>query len=753
MISINFLKIFFYLSIVLFNSFLPIYLYRKNWKEALWVSGVIVYFFCLNIEFINGNSGAYHDTRNTYEFFLTILKQWTNAGVSVGWNPYMNAGEPLYIYSNYFLWVPWIIFCYFNEVINLNPHTLFNIFLVFLFVNFCTGSLLLFLELYRDFTAALFSFIALLFSAMFITNLGQPTGLTTMYYFPFILFCLVSSYKRKSVYGTGLSFIFIGASLNHYIPLYLILCILVFSIFALVYNFKSYYSLTRYFFNKYYKILLLSLIISFMVGSPALYVYKEISNFVSPSRGGQQGGIISQEETGLQPNVNAPLEGYKVLLEREINYRDNIHHGFYFGIVPLLLIPLALVKQNNKWVWIIFSCVVVYLLLGIGNEFFGFRLLIKYVPGCNMMRHSFGFAHFSCFFLICLSGFGLKKLLCSRIFFDSMYLNISVIVSLSFVSVILISPRFNVFLFGILGTTSLIILGIIRQLPKYNNIFKKLIYMLPIFILIVDLSQFYIYNSRKKLLTQKEIVLSKIVYPFSRDFYPLNSSPIPPDLSPLITKSATLSHVSDNFILLRSNRLNELLDHYNYKNGFGQALGVDSPILFITDKVKISSKNSSKKEIINSIFSDVSELKETQSRSVFLSGEDVNITTASNNLNFDKEVFKYTKLDNPNHLEILVDTPVDGFLVRLENFHPGWSAFIDEKKAPIHTANYAFQAIEITKGMHNIRFQFYSLYPLFYYIHLSTVLVGGVLFYVYLYYLGNCEKRRYVLKKLPGPFK
>jgi uncharacterized membrane protein YfhO len=37
-------------------------------------------------------------------------------------------------------------------------------------------------------------------------------------------------------------------------------------------------------------------------------------------------------------------------------------------------------------------------------------------------------------------------------------------------------------------------------------------------------------------------------------------------------------------------------------------------------------------------------------------------------------------------------------------FYPGWKAYLDGKKTNIYTANYAFRAIEVPVGKHEVKF-------------------------------------------------
>lgn len=59
-----------------------------------------------------------------------------------------------------------------------------------------------------------------------------------------------------------------------------------------------------------------------------------------------------------------------------------------------------------------------------------------------------------------------------------------------------------------------------------------------------------------------------------------------------------------------------------------------------------------------------------------------------------------------NQVLIKTESISDGFLFLSDNFYPGWKAFIDGKETKIYRANYAFRAIFLPAGEHEVRFLF-----------------------------------------------
>jgi hypothetical protein len=742
-IAMHEVKVLLYLTLILTVGILPVYLLRKKWSEVAVIAGVIVCFFVLNKEFILGRLVAWHDA-GQHEYLLLIFKQWLDSGVSLGWNPYMNGGEPFYLFSNSILWAPWPFFCWLNKLINLDSHTLFNLFWIFQFINFSIGGLLLFLVLYDDFKVALFCFVALLISGMFIVNLGQPTGLNIIYYFPYALFCLVSFYRTKNVYGVALAMIFLGISLNHYLPLYILLCTGIFIGFFVLLSLRDTRSLFGVVIRRY-RVILLASLISLLAASPAFFLYVEMQDYVSPTRGElQPGGAIEGGETGRQPNVNAPLSGYRVLLEQRVPYRRNIHHAFYFGILPLLVIPHAFFRWRSRFMWAVMSSALLILLLGTGNDFWGYRMLIEHVPGFNMLRHSFGLAHFVGFLLICLSGYGLRELL-QKDADKKRNVNLSIVIFLAYVAAILISRKQNVVLFSALGSFSLLILINTNRVGLFHGRAGKYIkigcYLSVLSVLVIDVTVHYDRYHRLSLLTEDPIVLNDIVYPERRTFYPKIGYMIPIDIAPLMLKKAALTHPDDNFILFRNAHLNDMLKFIDDEKGHEQALGVEGRLVHFTRGVKVVPEGVSKEDFIRSVFRESGDQSLERGGNVVFSEQDVNFTSSYNHTGEEGGI-EQIKSEDPNEVEFTVDAPGDGFLVRLENYHRGWKGFVDDRQSPVLRANYAFQAIGVPEGKHKVKFRFSTIYPSLMYVHIFCVFVNWLLFNVYLHSTGGrCREK------------
>jgi hypothetical protein len=108
-------------------------------------------------------------------------------------------------------------------------------------------------------------------------------------------------------------------------------------------------------------------------------------------------------------------------------------------------------------------------------------------------------------------------------------------------------------------------------------------------------------------------------------------------------------------------------------------------------------------------------------RSVVLeAGRDLNPATADHSGRVD--VTRYAL----NHIDLAADMPADGYVVLSEVFYPGWEARVDGRVTSIYRANYAFRAIYVEQGKHQVTLTFR---PTSFYLGaaLSLVVLAGMI--------------------------
>jgi|GEM_PF-1647880 len=736
------LKIIVYLGIMLGILLLPVHLFRRKWSETAVTALVMGCFLFLNREIINGSIGAYHDTGGT-EYLMLVVKEWLEKGIPLGWNPYMSGGEPFYMFSNSFLRAPWVFFCWMDKVLAIDPHVLFNLFWTFRFLFFCSGSMLLFSLLYDDFKTALLPFLALVCGGMFVISMVQPSDLVTIEFFPYVLFGIISFFQKKNVYGIALALAFLGIAMNHYLPHYIFIAASVFTFFIVIFRVKEIASLLVVL-RTHYKVVLVSLFIAALAASPAVFMYGEIRDYVSPTRGGEIS--VSPGDMGKQPQVNAPLEGYRILLDRFLAGDIGVHHAFYFGIIPLLLIPVALLAwRSDRFIPVFALSAAVFVLLGLGNDFWGYRLLVKHVPKFNMIRHSFAFACFAAFSLICLAGYGFREILKSVTSARS-GVKETVLVFSAFALMLLVSRKANVVLFGFSGALILAFLANRKRIfpGESGRLAVRTLYSLVILLLFADLVWAYSENGKEWLLERYPGKITAISYPVQRDFYPAAASPKPPDIGPLIFKKAALTHWNDDFMMCRNRRLDDMLDRFAPGRGYEKTLGVDGDMIYFTDEAVIVPEDIPNERFIDTVYAGTSGRLSGKGRTVFFRESDVDFTVGPKNRAVVKWKMNFPfHRPDPNTLEMRVHADMDGFLVRLENFHYRWKAFIDGKETRIYRADYAFQAVRVPQGEHKIVFKFSSIYTVLMYVHVLCAFLVWTAVCFYLFYLNRKSRSHF----------
>jgi len=60
----------------------------------------------------------------------------------------------------------------------------------------------------------------------------------------------------------------------------------------------------------------------------------------------------------------------------------------------------------------------------------------------------------------------------------------------------------------------------------------------------------------------------------------------------------------------------------------------------------------------------------------------------------------------PNYVEIIADSPANGFLFLSDSYYPGWKAYLDSAEAEIYQADYAFRAVYLPAGRHTVEFAY-----------------------------------------------
>ncbi len=61
---------------------------------------------------------------------------------------------------------------------------------------------------------------------------------------------------------------------------------------------------------------------------------------------------------------------------------------------------------------------------------------------------------------------------------------------------------------------------------------------------------------------------------------------------------------------------------------------------------------------------------------------------------------------SPSRIDLKAQMPAQGYLVLSEVYYPGWRAYVDGRRVPVLRANYAFRAVYLEPGYHEVSFVF-----------------------------------------------
>jgi hypothetical protein len=786
------------LALCLLPLLLLVYRIRKgNLKDTLLFLLMILIYIVTYRDFVFGKHFVFHDTLYSHHVYYVLVEQWLRSGYDIGWNPFMNGGEPLYIYTNYFLWAEFVLFCLINKMLNLPVHSLINIYFTYILISYFTFSFILFSLIFRERSLVFFPTAVLIFSGITLNSMGQYI-MCTLYFLPLVLACLylysqARNMGRKLILLLWIVF-FVCVSTNHYFPHYLLLCVISFLFFDFLTSLKWSKSLpphypgdpgfqTRARFLVYASVVL---VLSFLVLLPFFKLFREInSGYISPTRGSAKLGAVKDFSRLVQPGVDVSPDRYKYLLTIPVTVNTDYHswgsleyyHGPYyighisvvFAVLSLLLLIVGGAHRRYYLVCLLTLAVLVYLSMGSKSAMWIF--LINHVPYLYL-RHSYPLAHAVCLLLIIISTFGLSY-------------------------------------------------AIRRVSIRY------LITALAIVISLMAIYRSAHYESREKFDAEP------FSYPRARTFYSGKSFPIPFDTAPLVYKQATASHPSEDFMFFRRITYDDLLksrprsipgdlisfsdsleeEHarvrlqdkqidlatrpFQYTQGGrgGKAEVREGELLHLNpstsgnsmiryeledlepgkDKwVSLSPSVRSSNKTPDAVQVDLQDGVTAPTvasygnsggweklEAVKFIGRDSSKVYVSFNVRHDATapaiiapgklgVETYGSRENvpieymfdkdPNHLTVAARIPRDGYLIRRENHHPGWRAYMDSRNLEIVRFLNTFQAVRVCRGHVRIDFVFQSNYMRLMWIHVLCVFLGYIMFFGTL--VGDPQLRR-----------
>ena len=219
-----------YLSsiIVLVIAVLPAVAWRPTRSLSVVLICLYVAFLVMHWPFVTGISGTVHDTENGYLKPFILYKQWLDAGIKLGWNPYWGGGQPLGLLNNFIFLPTYAPLLLLDSVLGLrlNAVVMFNWAWILLHLLMCTGATLAAFSILKSRWSCLFVTTPLLFGS-FWGGLIAPVPPVVLCLSVYLLFFWYNAWKEKSFTWLVLFVAAAAFSLNFYIPHYVIITLVV----------------------------------------------------------------------------------------------------------------------------------------------------------------------------------------------------------------------------------------------------------------------------------------------------------------------------------------------------------------------------------------------------------------------------------------------------------------------------------------------------------------------------------------------
>ncbi|MGP0565561.1 MULTISPECIES: YfhO family protein [unclassified Nitrospina] len=842
-------EIFLALGVILFMVLSPVLAWPQTRRLTPIVLSFYILFLWLHWDIVAGNRMTYHDTAWNLEGWSAIIQQWVYSGEPLGWNPFIGAGQPFALYHNVLSSLPSVFFAWLFKSLGLPFDSTQNFKLIWTFghLNICTGALLLFRLLYRDSWVCLLGMTTLLFGGLFFVELGQGVVIYVLSFLPYMLFFLINYYRERTWPPLLLFAVFLGMSVNYYIPTYMAYTLLMFLLAAwLAAGLREDVSVRAEVrslgqtLRKQLWVIPPALLLMAATAGPMFFNYAEIQDYASPTRGYSTNDAKTTDYTH-QKGVSVPWHAYSMLIHPRMTSMTDLHSAYYIGLIPCIAVVASLIVGGNR----LFMILSLFLVVISAKDIFGLPLwewLRGFLPLGDTLRHTFMFARLAAFFLLTVSLAGLLSLKSSGA--TPLRKILAVMLGAVFWAGLFWDEwTWNLQMKFMLAGMVLILFAASRWIPKAGA---------PVVCLAVLLA-FHAYDlidvTRKHPLPQspfwgkfdypRQYRMDPIVYPATWQVRPEESIPVPQYMKSTYNKEAIWANKFPDtmlwlqkdltWFLLRQRFLDEEIAYANpfyHKNlelkqaegnlfyalpagnhadpealvlpALKRILNLDRPLMQVTgmsgmpektgetgnaktqqvwfsfsleegfspDRLEIKSwpwlgswkggsvevwqsENGRSWQFVQELKLEEAVPDKTHHYYTFALGQPVtqpffklvidaahislfsSVQLAESGVKASQPVVEkggtLIQSHNPgsNRVTVDLDLPSDAYLLRMENYHPGWTATVDGNAVPITRVSPNFQAVSVPAGQHTVEFEFRSLYPTLVILHIVTGLLGG----------------------------
>lgn len=580
--------------------------------------------------------------------------------------------------------------------------------------------------------------VVFMFSGWFVAWLSLPVFLHTGVWIPLIFLLYELSIRKKRGIYSILCGIIIGLQFLAGLPqisAYIVLSLLLYSVFNVIY-FRE--------IRKYLIPFLSSLLIGLLISSVQIFPGIELAALSQREVASYQNITLSKMPlfrliTFIIPNFfGNPVDG---VYSEKYNYTE---YCVYLGIFPLLLIFFTIFNKKNSISIFFLILMLISLLLIFGTPLY--YLVYHLIPGFKMLSVR-RFIFLYTFSAAVLSGMGMnyifknnnKKMLYSLIFFIIfIFISFWLVFTMGnfrinfFLQFLINDTYTKKFLIIFLVFTTLILLYIKNLIPP--KIFKVLILLFILYDIFTwgirynpscDREMVYPEAESIEFLVEthnnfriqgvgREWVFlpnSSMIYGLYdiRGYDSLYSKKYQDYVKNMQEKESNIPFVKSGVLdtpIYNSNLIDflsvkyiltkEELNNEKFTLIYGKDINIYEnkecpPRLFFTDNYKVIKDD---EEILSALQS-----KNFNPKKLVILDEEPNIKITENNSG--KNVIKKVEYLT-NRIKVKCSISRNSILVMSDAYYPGWKVYIDGNKGKIIRANYAFRAIPIKKGIHNI---------------------------------------------------
>jgi hypothetical protein len=691
------------LSLLFLFAILPLWLWRPSRKLFFPVLALFAIKIYTLKDLIDGIRSVCHDALGL-QFAFAMTRDWQVSQVAMDWNPFLTAGQPFAVMTNFVFWVPVIILARLAAFLQVElPALQFsNAIYLYLFFQMCTGTVMLLQLLYKNKAVSLFGAASIILGGFFTENAYGPNGFELLTFVPYLLFFLVHFLRHRQWFALAFFSLFLGDTFNHYNPVYLALFGLFFLAALGVLPDNPLRGALREALSRPLRLAICAGLF-LIVFAPGLYGFYEMRDYVSPTRGFTQYGEIDSARPASQAGMFAKPAYYTGLIDR--SYLNPIiptpgQYGFYLGVAPffLLFLALPLILKNPLIRALALSSVALFV-FSLGSETRVWAWLQAYVPFVSLIRHTAGFSPWISLIVLIISMGGVRALMSRRI--DWRYkLGASTSALACWVA---LRGDLNTSGYWYVSAFVLILSAAIPAHLKSVKIAPKL-FLLPLFLFhAADTGSFSQIKADDTFCRYKSYPVPAMRYPtdWRSTCVPCKVS-VPLDFWPVIDKKTTWVHPDPNYVYMMPKGFVDFQNGVK-ENGFfyGQTFYLLPEkrdwAVFFADLFK--KKNLEAGSLGEMGTRDGSKIKVMFHEAI----KPLQVETSADVLPIAS--------GNPNRVTLVTQSENTGYLLRLETYHRGWRAFVDEVETAIESVPPTFQMIRVPAGEHRVRFEFHSPYP------------------------------------------